>query len=187
MYHPGYGYAPYGAYPSPGSPVPTMGHDGQLYGPQHYQYPAPYFQPPSPTPYASNQAPTSKVVVSTSAAPDQPPIPLDAAKVNTNGVANGTANGNNGPLSQKPSQQNSSLTSNNSYGRGALPNGLPSSGYQDPGFSYDGIRSPVPWFDPVFPDAQHRLTTNNVPSTGPHANSTSGRNQNLRPLPHLMV
>lgn len=189
MYHPGYGYASYGPYPSPGSPVPTLGHDGQLYGPQHYQYPTPYYQPPSPAsaPYTPNQPPKSKgEVVSTSAAPDQPPISLDAAKVNANGVANGTANANNAAVPPKPSQQNSTLASNG-YG-GALPNGLPSSGYQDPRFSFDGMRSPVPWFDgPVYPDSQHRLTTSNaVSSTGSHVNSTSGRSQNLRPLPHLM-
>ncbi|KAG2632087.1 hypothetical protein PVAP13_2NG064038 [Panicum virgatum] len=34
MYH-GYGYAPYGPYPS-GSPVPSAGHDVQSYGSQQY-------------------------------------------------------------------------------------------------------------------------------------------------------
>ncbi|ONK74313.1 uncharacterized protein A4U43_C03F4960 [Asparagus officinalis] len=184
VYHPGYGYPSYGAYPSPGSPAPTVGHDGQLYGPQHYQYPAQYYQPPSPAnaPYTPSQAPAAKEVVSTSTAPDQPPISLDAAKVHANGVANGTTTGNNGSVLQKPSPQNTSLTSNGSYGRG----GIPSSGYQDPRFSFDGMRSPVPWYDSsLFPDAQHRMSTN--PSTGSHGtNSTSGRSQNLRPLPHLM-
>ncbi|KAJ0673055.1 hypothetical protein HanOQP8_Chr13g0503971 [Helianthus annuus] len=47
--YPGYGYAPYGPYSPAGSPVPTTGHDGQLYGAQQYQYqyqyPSPCFQP----------------------------------------------------------------------------------------------------------------------------------------------
>ncbi|XP_077239878.1 YTH domain-containing protein ECT4-like isoform X2 [Tasmannia lanceolata] len=38
MDHNGCGYTPYGAYPSAASPVPTLGHDSQFYGPQHYQY-----------------------------------------------------------------------------------------------------------------------------------------------------
>ncbi|XP_020274887.1 uncharacterized protein LOC109849464 [Asparagus officinalis] len=185
--YPGYGFAPYGVYPSPGSPAPTIGLDGQLYGPQHYQYPSPYYQSPSlaNAPYSVNQAPASKgEAVSTSAAPDQPPISLDAGKVNSNGVANLAGNGNNGSVPPK-SQQNSSVTSNGSYGRGALPNGHPSTGYQDPRFSFDGMRSPVPWYDSaVYSDSQHRLGTNNAVS---HVtNSTSGRNQNLRPLPHVM-
>ncbi|KAJ6796437.1 YTH domain-containing family protein 2-like [Iris pallida] len=188
VYHSGYGYPPYGAYPSPGSPVPTMGHDGQLYGPQHYQYQPSYYQPTPNAPYTSNKVPKSNSELSTSAAPDQPSIPLDTSKVNTNGVANVTANGNNGSTLQKSNQQNLSLSSNGSYGRGSLPNGIPSSGYQDLRYSFDGMRSPVPWFDsPVFPDAQHRLVPDNSVSSTPHlAKSAAGRNQNLRPIPHLM-
>ncbi|KAJ6844027.1 YTH domain-containing family protein 2-like [Iris pallida] len=188
VYHSGYGYPPYGAYPSPGSPVPTMGHDGQLYAPQHYQYQTSYYQPPaSPNAlYTSSKVPTSKNEISTSAATEQPPIPLDASKLNSNGVANGTVNGNNVPAPQKSNQPNFLLASNGSYGRGSAPNGIPSSGYQ--GFSFDGIRSPVPWFDgPVYPDLQHRLTPNNAVSSTQHVgNSTSGGNQNVQPVPHLM-
>ena len=51
MYHNGYGYAPYGPYSPAASPVPTMGHDGHLYGAQSYQYPTPYFQSLTPTRY----------------------------------------------------------------------------------------------------------------------------------------
>ena len=60
IYHHGFGY-PYRTYPPPGSPVPTMGHDGQLYGLQHYQYSTPYYQPQAPNggPYALNQATAS--------------------------------------------------------------------------------------------------------------------------------
>ncbi|KAJ6836507.1 YTH domain-containing family protein 2-like [Iris pallida] len=188
VYHSGYGYPPYGAYPSPGSPVPTMGHDGQLYAPQHYQYQTSYYQPPATpnVPYASSKVPTTKSEISTSAASEQPPIPLDTSKVNANGVANGTVNGNNVSAPQKLNQQNISLASNGSYGRGSLPNGVPSSGYL--GSSFDAMRSPVPWYDgAVYPDTQHRLTPNNAVSSTQHvANSMSGRNQNVRPAPHLM-
>lgn len=193
MYHHGYGYAPYGPYSPAGSPVPTMGHDGQLYGPQHYQYPAPYYQPPTPPsgPYTPNQPAAPQGDVSTSVAPEPVPLPVEAAKGNSNGIANGNANanGNNasGPL--KPSYQNPSFNSNGSYARGVLPGGIPASGYQDPRFGFDGMRSPVPWIDgSVFSDGQPRpVTSSSVSSTVSHiSNGPSGRNQNLRPMPHLM-
>ncbi|KAD4384186.1 hypothetical protein E3N88_24354 [Mikania micrantha] len=59
LMYPGYGYAPYGPYSPAGSPVPTAGHNGQLYGTQHYQYPSPYFQSMTQTavPSKGNQNP----------------------------------------------------------------------------------------------------------------------------------
>lgn len=190
MFHHGCGYPPYGAYPPPGSPVATMGHDGQLYGPQHYQYATSYYQPPT-TPngtYAS--APTPKGDVSTSIASDQVPVETDKGNSNGNGIANGGVNGSNGPVPLKPSSQNGSVTSNGSNGRGVMPGGpvgVPASGYQDPRFGFDGVRSPIPWLDgPIFSDGQPRpVTTNSVSSN--IGNIPSARNQNLRPVPHLMV
>ncbi|XP_042505489.1 YTH domain-containing protein ECT2-like [Macadamia integrifolia] len=127
MYHHGYGYAPYGPYSPVGSPVPTMGHDGQLYGPQHYQYPTPCYQRPIPSsgPCTHNQSAAPHGDVSTSVAPEQVPLPVEAAKRNINEIAHGNANGNNasGPL--KPSYQNSSFKSNGSYARGFLLGGNP--------------------------------------------------------------
>ncbi|XP_072971630.1 YTH domain-containing protein ECT4-like [Typha angustifolia] len=191
MYHHGYGYAPYGAYPSPGSPIPTVGHDGQLYGPQHYQYPAPFFQPPTPTnaSHAPTKTPTSQGEVPTSVAADQPIVPVDTAKTNLNGIANGAATGNKNSAPLRQSHQNGSVTSNGSYGKGALPTGLPSSGYQDPRFGFDGMRSPVPWFDgPLYSNGQHRpSTTSSMSSPAAHnANYPLARNQNQHPVPHLM-
>ncbi|KAF3651778.1 hypothetical protein FXO37_17848 [Capsicum annuum] len=57
MYHHGYGYAAYITYSPATSPVPTVRHDGQLYGAQYYHYP--YFQPVPPisTPYATSVTP----------------------------------------------------------------------------------------------------------------------------------
>ncbi|XP_061363474.1 YTH domain-containing protein ECT4-like isoform X2 [Gastrolobium bilobum] len=89
VYHHGYGYAPYGPYSPAGSPVPTLGNDGQLYGPQHYQYP-PYFQPLTPT--SGPFTPTPAVPqgdVSTSIAADQKPLSVEAVNGNSNGVSNG--------------------------------------------------------------------------------------------------
>ncbi|XP_077247947.1 YTH domain-containing protein ECT4-like [Tasmannia lanceolata] len=189
MYHHGYGYAPYGAYPSAGSPVPTMAHDGQLYGPQHYQYPAPYYQPPTPPSAMStpNQALTPQGEVSTSVAADQVPMPVEMGNGNANGVANGNVKANNSSVPQRPSYPNSSQTTNGSYGRGVLPGGTHASGYQDPRFAYEGMRSPVPWSDgPIYPDGQPRLaTSNSLSSTMSHiSNIPSGRNHNLHQLPH---
>ncbi|XP_038973394.1 YTH domain-containing protein ECT4-like [Phoenix dactylifera] len=179
LYHHGYGYAPYGAYPSPGSTVATMGHDGQLYGPQHYQYPAQYYQTPTPAP---KQVSPSQGEVSTSAAADQPPISVDDTKANSNVIVSGNADGSTGAAAAKPSQQNSSLASTGLHSRGVLTSVLPSSGFQDPRFGFDAMRSPIPWFDaPVYPDVQHRPAITNTASS-----TTSARNQNLRPLPHFM-
>ncbi|WOL19625.1 YTH domain-containing family protein 2-like [Canna indica] len=184
MYHHGYGYAPYGPYPSPGSPVPTLGHNNQLYS-QLYQYPTSYYQTPTPTSatYTTSQAPTSNGDVSTSTSAEIPSIQVDASKSNLNGTAKANANGNNVSSKHKPSQQNSSLNSGGAFGKGALPGGGLPSVYQDPRFSFDGMWSPVPWFDgPTFPDGQQNPATTNTVS----GNNTSTRNQNLRPLPHLV-
>uniref|UniRef100_A0A1D1ZFG8 YTH domain-containing family protein n=1 Tax=Anthurium amnicola TaxID=1678845 RepID=A0A1D1ZFG8_9ARAE len=195
MYHHSYGYAPYGPYaPPPGSPVPTTGQDGQLYGHQHYQYPGLYYPTPTPTSSAftpSNQLPPSQVEVSTPVATDAPTVSEDATKTSKNGVSNGNANCNIGTALQKPNHLKLSATSNSSYARGSLPGGMLSvSGYQpDQRYAYDGARSPIPWLNgSAFPDGQHRLTTTStVPSTVPHVGSNpSARSQNLNSLPRLM-
>nr|QEX51159.1 YTH domain-containing family protein 2-like isoform X4 [Cymbidium ensifolium] len=190
MYHHGYGYAPYAAYHSSGSPVPSLGHDGHIYGSQHYQYPTPYFQPQASmngTYSFNNSAPPADV--STAVVADKPLVTVEAIKSNSTVVTNGSANVNKESALLKQSQQNSPLTSNGAYGRGVLVGGHPSSGYQDPRFSYDGIRSPIPWFDgPVFSDPYSRSTTpNTVSSAAPHNTSfESSRNQNARAVPQLM-
>ncbi|XP_072987542.1 YTH domain-containing protein ECT4-like [Typha latifolia] len=183
--HHGYGYAPYGPYPSPGSPIPTMLHDGQLYGPQNFQFPAPYYQPSthSSAPYTPNQAALQQKGF-TPAAADQAPISVEAAKMGSNGSINGNKNGKNGSAPLKESKQNS-LPSSGSYTRGVLPGGPPPC-YQDPRFGFDGIRSPVQWFNgPMFPDRQQRPTTNTVSSTVSRtSNSTQARNKNPRVPTH---
>ncbi|OMO57827.1 hypothetical protein COLO4_35080 [Corchorus olitorius] len=191
MYHHGYGYAPYGPYSPATSPVPTVGNDGQLYGPQHYQYP-PYFQPLTPTsgPFTPNPAAPAQGELSTSAAADQKPLPVETANANTKGVANGgSVKGNNGSAAMKPSYQNSFNSNTNSYGRGALPGGIPASGYQDPRYGFDGFQSSIPWLDAsMFSDGQHRP----VNGTGINSsfskgnNAPSSRNQNYRSNSHYM-
>lgn len=167
-----------------------MGNDGQLYGPQHYQYP-PYFQPLTPTsgPYTpSPAAPQSEV--STSVGADHKPLPVETVNGISNGIANGgSVKGNNvsAPLS---TYQNSSFNSNGSYGRGALPGRVPTPGYQDPRYGFDGLRSPLPWLDaPLFSDGQPRpVTSTTITSSISNGNNIpSARNQNYRPNSHFMV
>ncbi|XXG62015.1 hypothetical protein AAC387_Pa05g0473 [Persea americana] len=68
MYHLECGYPPYGAYPPAGSLVPTIGHDGLLYGLQHYQYATHYYQQPTTTDGTYSLAPTPIGDLSTSIA-----------------------------------------------------------------------------------------------------------------------
>ncbi|XP_062076365.1 YTH domain-containing protein ECT2 isoform X2 [Humulus lupulus] len=158
MYHHGYGYAPYGPYSPAPSPVPTMGNDGQLYGPQHYQYP-PYFQPLTPTsaPFTPSSA-VSQSEVSTSVAADQKPLPVETANGNANGVVNtGNMKGNNGSAPVKPAYQNSSFNSNGSYARGPLPDWQP-----------------------------RPVTSSTITSISNGNNVPSARNQNYRPNTQFM-
>ncbi|KAL1569300.1 YTH domain-containing protein ECT4-like [Salvia divinorum] len=187
MYH-GYGYPTYGPYSPAVSPIPTLSHDGQLYSPQHYQYPTPYFQPMPPTngPYSSGAL--AKGDIAASGCADQIPLPVDSSNSKSNGVASSVAaKGNNGTVMARPTYQNSSFNANGSYGRGAMPGGSPSSGYQNPRFGFDGLHSPIPWLDtPYFSDAQQRpITSSSITSAVGNGNSVpSSRNQNYQP--HLM-
>ncbi|KAI3450925.1 hypothetical protein Pfo_007590 [Paulownia fortunei] len=188
MYHHGYGYAPYGPYSPAASPIPTMGHDGQLYGAQHYQFPTPYFQSLTPSGPYPTPAAAAKGDIATSAATDQVPLLVDSTNSKSNGIVNsGGAKGNNGTSPVMPTYQNSSFTANGSYGRGALPGGIPVSGYQDPRFGFDGLQSPISWLEsPYFSDGQPRPVTSSS-MTSSIANGSgvpSSRNQNFRP--HLM-
>ncbi|KAA8549830.1 hypothetical protein F0562_001514 [Nyssa sinensis] len=128
------------------TPVPAVGNDNQLYGAQHYRYPTTYFQPITPTsgPYNPGLAAPTKGDISISSAANQTPLLVDTAGGNSNGIINGgAAKGNNGVALVRPIYWNSSFKLNGSYGRGALPGGIPAFGYQDPRFGFDGLRSPI--------------------------------------------
>ncbi|GFP95647.1 yth domain-containing family protein 2 [Phtheirospermum japonicum] len=188
VYH-GYGYAPYGPYSPAATPVPTLGHDGQMYGAQAYQYPTPYFQSMTPTsgPYPTPAAP-AKGEIAASAAADQAPLSVDSTNSKSNPIANtGGGKGNNGTAPVRATYQNSSYNVNGSYGRGALHGGIPASGFQDPRYGFDGFQSPIPWMEsPYFLDGQPRpVTSSSMTSSVANGNGYSaGRNQNFRP--HLM-
>ena len=91
------------------------------------------------------------------------------------------------PKALRPSHQSSSLSSNGSYGRASLPTGVPSLGYQDPRFGFDGTRSLIPLAD-MFSDGQSKHVANvGLSSPISHANNfPSGRNQNFCLVPQLM-
>ncbi|GFQ07265.1 2-oxoisovalerate dehydrogenase subunit beta 1 mitochondrial [Phtheirospermum japonicum] len=184
MYHNGYGYTTYGPYSPAATPIPTLGHDGQLYGAQHYQYPTPYFQSLTPSgQYPTPPAP-AKGEIATSAGTDQAPLSVDSK---SNGIANnGVAKASNGTAAVRSTYQNSSFNANGVYGKGALPGGYPLSGYQDPRFGFDGLQSPFTWLEnPYFSDGQPRpVTSSSITSSIANGGSVASRNQNFRP--HLM-
>lgn len=161
MYH-GYGYAPYGPYSPATSPVPTVGHDGQMYGAQHYQYPSPYFQPMTPTAIPQKGENT--------ASSNQPPLTVDTANRNSNSTVNGV--GVKGPTATWPTNYQSPTYNAN--------------GYQDGRYGFDGVHSPVPWLDsPMYSNGQARNNSNVAPFS--NGNGVTSRNQNLRPHTNVMV
>ncbi|KAF9592082.1 hypothetical protein IFM89_011832 [Coptis chinensis] len=187
MYH-GYGFQPYGTYTQSGS-VSTVGHDGQLYGQQQYQYPAAYYQSPTQSngPYTPNQSPATqgKVHVSVAAA-DKASLPVEAATGNRKGDIDGNSDG---AMPFRANKPNTSLNSNGSKGRGVFPRGLSGTGYQDPRYNFNGMGSYAPWMDATyFTDGQHRpATRNSLSSTFSRTNNIQQeRNHNLQPLPNLM-
>ncbi|GMJ11796.1 evolutionarily conserved C-terminal region 2 [Hibiscus trionum] len=117
MYQQTYGYMPYGAYSMPSSPLPAMGHDGQLHALQEYLYQSPYYQPP----FQTSQANASQVEFSTSGVGDQASLSSETNKGNLSTMANvGYLSGNNGSGPLKSTFKNS-LNPNASYKRGGLP------------------------------------------------------------------
>ncbi|CAN6439840.1 unnamed protein product [Victoria cruziana] len=179
MYHPAYGYAPYGAY-SPGSPVPTVGPDGQLYSPQPYQYVAPYYQHPVLTVSqfnSSNQALPVHSGISTSTAGDQGTVPVEPVNGPSKNVANGNAHGSHGSQPSRPTNQSSpAVNSNGTCGKVTPP-------VQDPHCNSEGQRSG--WVvRPALSDGQHGPVAG-APLSSPVSQPVTGsRNQN--PPPQLM-
>jgi hypothetical protein len=165
MYHSGYGYASYAPYTSPGSPAPSVGHDGSYYGTQQYQFPGAFYQPqiPKKTTYTKKNNTSAQGVVSASQVSDTPPLSADAANPGSNSV-----NGNKNMMK-------------GSYVKVVSGNGVASPSYQNQ--TRAGKKSP--WSEGnIFSDKQ------NVPTvtTGPSGNNKlQGKNQNHHPIPHYLV
>ncbi|XP_039782591.1 YTH domain-containing protein ECT4-like isoform X1 [Panicum virgatum] len=173
MYH-GYGYAPYGPYPS-GSPVPSAGHDVQSYVSQQYQYPTQYYQPPT-------SANSTHVVNGASSQPELPSVVSQQTRVlvdATKASANGMPSANNSSLPHKQTHLNVPVANNGSYGRGPMQGGGPSAS----NYGHSGLRSPAQWYDgPVYSNGHQRPTAS---STSYRSNSSSVRNQSQRPTTNL--
>ncbi|KAH9728432.1 YTH domain-containing protein ECT2 [Citrus sinensis] len=167
MYSQNYGYTPYGIYPSTG--------DVQLQGLQQYHYPSPYYQ--------LDQGSAPQGGGSTSVIADKVSLSVESNKDNP--MANGPGvSGNGRSKLQRPNYQYPYLDPNSSHGRGGLSTVVPSPSYQDPGYSFDGIHSPITWLDTsIFGGGQSKHNVN-AGYTSPisHSNNfPSGRNQNHRP------
>ncbi|XP_039067533.1 YTH domain-containing protein ECT2-like isoform X2 [Hibiscus syriacus] len=170
-----YGYMSYAPYSILSSPLPAMGHEGQLHALQEYYYPSPYYQPFQPT----SQANASQVDVLSFSLADQASLPVEANKGNSSTIRSG------GSGSLKSTFKSSSVNPNAFYKGGGLPTGNLSQGYQDPRFSYDGIQSPIPWLDmSMSPNGQSEHAANSGFSSYTN-NLSSDRNQNLHALPHV--
>ncbi|KAL3701439.1 hypothetical protein R1sor_019461 [Riccia sorocarpa] len=138
-HHPGYGFASqpgYGPY-NQGPPIPTMGADGQLYGPQAFQYPGHmYQQPVSP---GGQYIPTSAAGEAPTSGPGEPGPP---------GVegGNGTgASGTNVSMGPRPGYPVTMIPSHGPYARGVLP--LAIHNPQDIR-NFEGLRAGAPsWAD----------------------------------------
>ncbi|KAH1083550.1 hypothetical protein J1N35_023311 [Gossypium stocksii] len=183
MYQQAYGYMPYGAYSMPSSPLPLMGHDGQLHALQEYYYPSTYYQPPQQT----SQTDASQVEVSTVNADDQASLSTETNTGNLSTVESRAGlSGNNGSGSQKSTFKVSSLNPNASYKRESFPTGNLSEGHQNSRISYEGVQPTIPWLDmSVSSNGQSKHTANNGFSSYAK-NLSSGRNGNLHPFPHFM-
>ncbi|KAI4373724.1 hypothetical protein MLD38_011813 [Melastoma candidum] len=167
--YPGYCFPPYGPYSSATSPVPTS---DQLYGTQHYHYPSPYFQSLTPTsaPFSPSPVTPATVEVPAPASSDQKPLTVDTISANSSGNGNMNAvKGTGRSTHPKSSDQNST------YNLKASSHGGMASGYQDPRFGTDGIRS-IPWLEnAVFLDGP------SGPMTIPAMSNQQSRNQTFRP------
>ncbi|KAI4350369.1 hypothetical protein L6164_004831 [Bauhinia variegata] len=135
IYHQGYGYSPYGAYPPPGSSTPTMQHQGQPYGLQQYQYPCPYYQSPASNAavFSPNKTSATQGEMLTSS--------VAMNKGNYSSIINSDCT--NDIKALLSGSQNSSLNPNDSHQRAGLPAYVPLSGYQGPKFNTDGTLSTI--------------------------------------------
>ncbi|KAJ6713525.1 YTH YT521-B HOMOLOGY DOMAIN-CONTAINING [Salix purpurea] len=136
---------------------------GYWYGPY-----GPYSPAASPVPTMGNDA------------ADQKSLPVEAAKENSNGIANGgDVKGTNGAVPYKPKYQNSN-------GRGSYTKGIPASGYKDLRSCFDKLQPDIPLLDSsVLSNGLYRNTE--ISSSFPKAShAPSSRNQNFHQNSHFM-
>lgn len=122
-------YSPY----TPGTPVPTMGADGQLYGPQAFQYPSHLYQQP--------MSPGAQYMGSR-------PAGINGGEGATSGNGEpappGVDGKNGGPRPGYPAM--ALIPQHGPYSRGVLPLTIHGPGSQD--VRYEGLRAGAPsWAD----------------------------------------
>ncbi|CAL5078534.1 unnamed protein product [Urochloa decumbens] len=148
-----YGYAPYG--------VATLGHDGQIYGSQNYQYPSTYNKQQNSTAKLSSNVKSEK------------PAPLPQGDVSTNSAdgVKSLKNSNSSLKSDRP-------VSNGSYGRSSGRSGS----YQN-----QTNWSAYPYYSSeMFSDKQQKFPSNRNSTVSNAKTKGQSRNQNTRQYPHLM-
>ncbi|KAK8508795.1 hypothetical protein V6N13_090761 [Hibiscus sabdariffa] len=178
MYPQTYGYIPYGAYSMPNSPLPPMGHDGQLHALQEYYYPTAYYQAPLQTSQANaSQRETSTLGVSDKAS--------NTGNLSTI-TSGGDLSGNNGSESLNSTSKSHSLNPNASYRGVGLPTGNLSKGHQDSRFSYVGVQPMIPWLDMSRSSNGQAKYTPSSKLSSYTKNLSYSRNGNLHPFPHAM-
>ncbi|KAJ7524096.1 hypothetical protein O6H91_18G077700 [Diphasiastrum complanatum] len=182
FHQPGYGYASqptYGPY-SPAAQMPTMGADGQLYGPSAFQYRGPIYQQTLP-PGAPYFPP---VIVS------EGPATTEASPQASDGSSPAVpSNGNVVPLGPRPGFPLAMMPPHGPYPRGVIPMNVQNPGPQDVRAGFEGFRP-----TPVWPDVSKngdgqprpgnpgtaQMITQPIPGPG-HPT------QHLRPLPQTQV
>uniref|UniRef100_A0A0C9RI09 TSA: Wollemia nobilis Ref_Wollemi_Transcript_19055_2823 transcribed RNA sequence n=1 Tax=Wollemia nobilis TaxID=56998 RepID=A0A0C9RI09_9CONI len=182
LYHPGYAYAPqmpYGPYSPAGSPLTTFRTDGQVYSPQPFQYPGPFFQQPVPSGshYISSPTPVSHGDVPNSVGADQTSFPAEGSNAN---FFNGSG------VNMSPRHGYSVTYS--SYPRGGVsPVTNNSPRYQDSRHGYDGMKHSSSWTDSTrASQGQQRPTSTAVTSVISQPTPLGPFGQNFRPTPHVM-
>ncbi|KAM7271579.1 hypothetical protein ACFE04_030793 [Oxalis oulophora] len=178
VYH-GYGYPPY----SPYFPVasPTMGSDGQqLYQLQQYHYPQ-YSQPL--TPNSAPYTPVSLAPKSTIPADQKPLIPVEAANLNSNVVANtGLVKGGSAVSVPPKSTYQSSFPANNSYRKVEFPGPMSAHAHKNPRIGLDSLSATNPWLNGSSEGSQRPVTNNAINSSFSKAtNVPTSRKQDFRP------
>lgn len=148
-----YGYAPYG--------VATLGHDGQIYGSQNYQYPSTYNKQQNSTSKLSSNVKSEKLA------------PSPQGDVSSNGIdgVKSLKNSNSSLKSDRP-------VSNGSYGRSSGRSGS----YQNQSWSA------YPYYSSeMFSDKQQNFNSNRNSTASNVKTKGQSRNQNTKQYPHLMV
>ncbi|OIW21302.1 hypothetical protein TanjilG_31631 [Lupinus angustifolius] len=189
MYHEGYGFTPYGAYPPPSSSSPPIQHDGQLYGLQQYQYPSSYYQSPAPdVSFAPNKVSIPQGEIPAAVNANHVPSSNVMNKGNNVSIANGDSTNKNGLKPFLTNSQHSSLNSNDSYPGASLPAYVPSLEYQGSKMNSYGIQSAVPSDVSLISDrpSKHGPNVGLSSPAVPVKDFTSQRNQRLpQPSPQF--